>query len=298
MIDFTFVILHYLTYEDTKECIDSIKNNVKYDNYHIVVVDNASSNNSGIKLKKEYDNDKKVTLLKNSINLGFAKGNNVGYKYAKDVLQSSFICMINNDTIIKQSNFIDEILDFYNTERFDILGPDIISIVDHQHQNPIFEKVRKKKNVRNIIISNLILYLMSFFYLDLVMENLINMLKKLLKPSKEKVSKKKQDKFLISKVLKNIKLHGSCLIFSPDYVNSYNGLYDKTFMYLEEDILFYLSNINNLVTVFYPKVKIYHKEDSSTNYLLNNGVKKRRFVYKNSFKSGLVFMKLMKSVEK
>lgn len=298
MINFTFVILHYLTYEDTKECIDSIKNNIKYDNYHIVVVDNASSNNSGIELKKEYDSDKKVTILKNSTNLGFAKGNNVGYKYAKDVLKSSFICLINNDTIIKQSDFIDKILDFYNTERFDILGPDIISIVDHQHQNPIFEKVRKKKNVRNIIISNLILYLMSFFYLDLLVDNLINILRKLLKKSKEKTPKERQNPISINKILKNIKLHGSCLIFSPDYVNLYDGLYNKTFMYLEEDILFYLSNINNLVTVFYPKVKIYHKEDSSTNYLLNNGVRKRRFVYKNSFKSGLVFMKLMKSVEK
>lgn len=293
MINFTFVILHYLTYEDTKECIDSIKNNIKYDDYHIIVVDNASSNNSGIELKKEYSNDKKITILENLMNLGFAKGNNVGYKYAKDVLQSSFICIINNDTIIKQNDFINKILNFYNTERFDILGPDIISLIDYQHQNPIFDKIKDKNNIRNILILNLLLYIVSFINLDLLVQKFLIVFKKSLKGSKEK-----QDMFLVNKILKNIKLHGSCLVFSPDYVNSYNGLYDKTFMYLEEDILFYLSNVNNLVSVFYPKVKIYHKEDSSTNYLLNNGVKKRRFIYKNSFKSALVFLKLIKSIKK
>lgn len=46
---FSFVILHYLqkSVEDTIECIESILNNIDYNDYNIVVVDNGSKDRSG-----------------------------------------------------------------------------------------------------------------------------------------------------------------------------------------------------------------------------------------------------------
>ena len=67
-----FVILHYLTTVDTLECIKSIKKNIKYKNYEIVIVDNASNNGSYITLEKEFKDDGKIHLIKNDKNLGFA----------------------------------------------------------------------------------------------------------------------------------------------------------------------------------------------------------------------------------
>ena len=46
-----FVILHFLTIEDTLKCINSICENIRYKNYHIVVVDNGSPNGTGLELK-------------------------------------------------------------------------------------------------------------------------------------------------------------------------------------------------------------------------------------------------------
>ena len=73
MSKFAFVILHYLTIDDTIACIDSIINNIEYDKYTIVVVDNGSENNTGKLLKNKYSGSKKIRILLNVENLGFAK---------------------------------------------------------------------------------------------------------------------------------------------------------------------------------------------------------------------------------
>ena len=57
MIDIVFVVLHYLTIDDTIECVNSIKEKCKKGNFRIVIVDNASPNNSKNELKEVYEND-------------------------------------------------------------------------------------------------------------------------------------------------------------------------------------------------------------------------------------------------
>ena len=122
-----FVILHYIVIDDTIECIESIFNNIKYENYNIVVVDNKSPNSSGKILKDKYKKNDRVTVILNNENSGFAKGNNIGYKYAKAILKAQFIILINNDTIIKQNDFIDKIINTYEETKFYVLSPNIIS---------------------------------------------------------------------------------------------------------------------------------------------------------------------------
>jgi len=56
---FTFVVLHYITIEDTTECVDSILTNIKYDNYNIIIIDNGSPNDTGKLLADKYDSNSK-----------------------------------------------------------------------------------------------------------------------------------------------------------------------------------------------------------------------------------------------
>ena len=63
-----FVVLHYIAIEDTIECINSIINHIDTDNYEIVVVDNASPNNTGNDLLKKYKNHEKVSVILNNKN--------------------------------------------------------------------------------------------------------------------------------------------------------------------------------------------------------------------------------------
>ena len=52
---------------------------------------------------KKYTKD--LVLL--TENVGFAKGNNAGCEYAIKKYQPDFLCVINSDTVIEQSEFID-----------------------------------------------------------------------------------------------------------------------------------------------------------------------------------------------
>lgn len=281
-----FVILHYLTTIDTLECIKSIQKNIKYKNYEIVVVDNASNNGSFEELQNEYEVSEKIHLIKNNKNIGFAKGNNVGYVYAKDKLNAEFIFCINNDTIIKDEMFIDEIINYYKQCGFYVLGPNIISLKDEVRQNPLTTVISTKKEV----IKNIIKYSILLFFNVTKLEEVKKYILKRLK--KEKVSSV-ENNAKIDEIVENVPLHGSCIVFSKDYIEKLDyAFYPETFLYVEEDILFYLCKKNNLKTVYFPNTTIYHKEDSSTDFLMNTESKKRRFLYENILKSLRVFYKL------
>ena len=64
-----------------------------------------------------------VDILISQKNLGFARGNNLGCKHAIKLYNPEFLLVINNDTYIKQPEFLDEIEKEYSIEKFHILGP-------------------------------------------------------------------------------------------------------------------------------------------------------------------------------
>ncbi|GAB6179427.1 glycosyltransferase family 2 protein [Desulfotomaculum defluvii] len=295
-MNFTFVILHYLTHKDTIECVESILNNVLHEDYSILIVDNGSTNNSGQILHEKYDLNPKVYLIESKINLGFAKGNNLGYSYAKEKLKTDFVIMINNDTVITQNNFLSKIKSIYVEEKFDILGPDIISLIDNKHQNPYKVNVKKysEKGIKSMIRTRYRNILFSYLYLyDIYLFIYKKIIRKHFNKYIKKIKKQNDRNSLYSENQRNIKLHGSCLIFSPDYLRKYKGLYSKTFMYLEEDILFYIAQKERLKLRYTPQIKIYHKEDSSTNALLNSNRNKRIFIYKHEIKSAKELLKII-----
>ncbi|MBA2858829.1 hypothetical protein HNP93_001530 [Methanococcus maripaludis] len=54
-------------------------------------------------------NDKKLLLIKNEDNYGFAGGNNVGMKFAIECLNSDYVLLLNNDTVVDE-NFLTEMV--------------------------------------------------------------------------------------------------------------------------------------------------------------------------------------------
>lgn len=287
-----FVILHYLALEDTIECVESIINNINYQSYHIVIVDNNSYNNSYNELHKRYKKYSDIHLIKLEANLGFAKGNNAGYKYAKDNLNVDFIILINNDTIIKQQDFITKLISKYHESKFDILGPDIVSTKNGLHQNPVNNSLLSKEDLEKKIRTTkkkILLNRIGYY-------NIKSLTTKIIKSLGIKISRKNiPNIFNYAVEAENIQLHGSCLVFSPQYVNKYNGLYSETFMYGEEEILFYIASKEKLKIVYYPDVIIYHKEDISTDTFIKSNKSKRKFIYENSLKSLYILKNLQEN---
>ena len=278
-----FVILHYITIDDTTQCIESILENVEYNNYSIVIVDNGSKNNTGNELKEQYRDNKKVTIIINDENVGFAKGNNIGFRYAKNQLNADFIILLNNDTVITQHEFIINLIESYKKSNFYICGPNIVSRVDKSKQNPIKKEFYSIKDVKKRIIKLYLLKILSIFNIDEKGQKLYFKIKK------RKVIDKSVDKD------KDFKLHGCCLVFSKLYINKYEGLYDETFMYGEEDILKYISERDSLKMIYEKSINIFHKECSSTYAYLKEPLMKRRFYYSNSINSYKKLLQLMKN---
>lgn len=92
------VIVNYNGAGFQNECIVSILNS-DYQNYSIIIVDNASTDNS-IDLLKIFD-DERIIIIKMEENCGVAKGNNVGIQKSME-LGCSHTLLLNNDTVVKK----------------------------------------------------------------------------------------------------------------------------------------------------------------------------------------------------
>lgn len=91
------IILNWNGFEDTRECLESLRQLV-YSNYKVILVDNGSKDNEGVRLKEIFPD---LQLIQNSINRGFAGGNNDGIRLA---LQQGFdyIVNLNNDCLVEK----------------------------------------------------------------------------------------------------------------------------------------------------------------------------------------------------
>lgn len=286
-IIFVFVILHYKTVDDTIECINSIIENVSYLGYEIVVVDNGSPGDDFTFLQKRFSGNNIVHIMQTEENLGFAKGNNIGYQYAKKELNANFIILMNNDIILEQQNFIETIFDIYIERKFAILGPDVISLDDGEHQNPHI--IVNLQNPGRELYYYRFYWLMAYLGLYVPVKRTIFTFIKWFKGKEEHVEPN------WTELQEGVKLYGACLIFSPEYVNRFKGLYDKTFMYVEEDILYYIAKQENLKMVYSPDIQILHKEKSSTKSDNRSSRKMRIFFYSNMCISLKAFLALTKN---
>ena len=123
------ILVNYNGYNDTVECVDSIKKN-KYSNYVIVIVDNGASENDILNLK--YGMDEKVHIIASSDNLGFAGGNNLGCQYAIDVLGVEYVLLLNNDTCVDDMFLVEAMKNMIIKKAHCIITGRIICYYDKQ----------------------------------------------------------------------------------------------------------------------------------------------------------------------
>ncbi|HJX59028.1 hypothetical protein A2V61_04350 [Candidatus Woesebacteria bacterium RBG_19FT_COMBO_47_8] len=97
----TIVVLNWNRKDDMIECLKSLSRiaTVGYE-LSIIVVDNASSDGSIEALNKITNIP--FMVVKNSENLGFAEGNNVGIKEAL-ATGANYVLILNNDTLVDRS---------------------------------------------------------------------------------------------------------------------------------------------------------------------------------------------------
>ena len=280
----SFIILHYMVEEETISCTEHLL--AMEGEYRIVIVDNCSPNGSGGRLAERYADTPEVTVILHGQNDGFARGNNVGCRYARDHFDPDFYVVMNNDVEIAQKDFIERIRRIYEREHFAVLGPDIYSTSAQVHQSPKSMKRTTLKGARA----------QQAVYRKKVQSRILTPLKCRLKKNRfvrKAVSAGKAEKAGTDwrKVFYDVPLHGACFIFSRLFAVARDDFFfPDTWFYYESEILDYECGLLSLKTVYDPSLKVLHHQNVSTNATFRDDLKRVRFMNEQNYRSITAFL--------
>jgi GT2 family glycosyltransferase len=144
--DVFIILLNWNGWEDTIECLESLRK-VTYSRFKTVVVDNGSTDDSIEKIsewlnkqdslflemntdemlftstEQEVNSTVNFFLIKNSDNLGFAGGNNIGISFAEKK-SADLVLLLNNDTTV-EPDFLSKLIGIYDNGKHIALTPQI-----------------------------------------------------------------------------------------------------------------------------------------------------------------------------
>jgi GT2 family glycosyltransferase len=93
----SIIILNYNGNNYLQACLQSVLNN-RYPNFEVILVDNASTDNSLKDAKNQFSSDSRLKFVQTNKNLGFSGGNNVGFTHCK----GDYVVFLNNDTLVEE----------------------------------------------------------------------------------------------------------------------------------------------------------------------------------------------------
>lgn len=228
-MDVSIIIINYNTRKLTSNCINSIFQKTTNITFEIILVDNASTDDS----RDYFENDTRIRYIYSNDNLGFGCGNNLGYQYAK----GKYIFLLNSDTELI-NNAIFELVNFLDEHpEISIVGG---SLYNRQMQ----------------LCHSYGIQLPSFF-------QELNMLFRGCFTKKREI---KVEKSIVEKGYAIVGyITGADMMIRRDSINKV-GLFDPDFfMYYEETEMTYRHKVKQNVSAYFPKAKIYHFEGQSFN---------------------------------
>ena len=279
------IVLNWNNYRDTLECLESLRQ-IDYSNYCIIVVDNASTNDSiqqlllyatgdvtiksrffectsGVRPKdtvtcvreeitKENNSryiaptspsDRKIILLKNEKNYGFAEGNNMAIRFALKIFEPQYVLLLNNDVVVDKE-FLAELIKVAEKERkIGIAGPKIY-YYDFLGRSDVID----------------------FAGEDIIMWK-----------------GKEFDARAHDRVKVVDKINGACILVKKEVMEKIGLLDPEFFMYWEETDFCYRAKRNGYTAVYVPSSKIWHKGASSHSAIYDWSCKKIYFMNRNRF---------------
>ncbi len=281
------IILHYKNYQETIACVKSALAQ-KGDGYEIIVVDNGSGDGSYEILKREFKNTPHLTIKKLKKNLGFARGNNAGIRYARTQFYAKN-CFVCNSDVVFEDTLFEELL-AAPREGIGCLSP---AVYDTE-QNPQPLTINMKSPYRTILFTLLyIIYkslpkkvkrkllLQTAKLLYFLIKKGIKGLAKLRSYLKEQKVRQvqREDRGESSGNLSTenpFRMQGCAFMLTEEYFKNYKGLYPKTFLYGEElNLSLYLKKAGLLAATVKTSPVIHKGKQSSMTLLAEEGDRKK-----------------------
>jgi GT2 family glycosyltransferase len=95
-MDVSIIIVNWNTRDILRDCLESVYARTKDIAFEVIVIDNASSDDSVGMIKREFA---QVRLIENTENKGFAAANNQGMRIA----QGRYVLLLNSDTVVLEA---------------------------------------------------------------------------------------------------------------------------------------------------------------------------------------------------
>ncbi len=123
------VVLNWNGWENTLECIQSLKN-VHFDNFQVIVVDNGSNAEDLVHLR-QCAGFGFITLLEQAENRGFSGGNNIGIRYALNDPRTEYVLILNNDTVV-EPGFLTAMVEAARSKGADMVSATVFKYAERQ----------------------------------------------------------------------------------------------------------------------------------------------------------------------
>jgi hypothetical protein len=120
MVDVSVIIVNRNTGKKLYDCLKSVFEQSNNCTIEVIVVDNASSDNSQLMVKSEFP---LVHLIENKQNIGFARANNIGIKNST----GRYLALINSDVVVFKDCIEKLILRMDENADVGIAGPKILN---------------------------------------------------------------------------------------------------------------------------------------------------------------------------
>lgn len=287
------IILHYKNYEETIACAEcAIKQKGK--GYETVIVDNGSNDGSYEILKEHFRKTPHVTVKKLPKNLGFARGNNAGIRYARVHLGAECCFVCNSDVVFGETLF-EELLEA-EKEGIGVLSPSVYNAPD----TPQPLSVDTVKPLGTIIFTWLYTLYKSlpanvrFHILLTLFQHGFKLSRKLFQFLYKRYQSRHHSSVLHSCLkldpggrlnLRNslsagsrtpYRIQGCAFLLTREYFRHYDKLYPKTFLYGEElNLVLYLKKAG-LKAAVAATSPVYHKGKQSSARIFSDGTDKKR----------------------
>lgn len=251
MINLTFVVTNYNNTDFTNSMINSIID--AGFKFNMVVVDNSS----GIVEQNKLDlldvgEGNSLKVIKNSENVGYFEGLNIGIRYAKKNFTDSKYMVIGNNDLILSKDFAKQMADSYEIlEKYPVVSPNI-RMLDGSPQNPHVVKCISKK--REFIYD---VYHSSYFLAGLIV--------RLAKLTHRFTDRKDEQQHAVAQEIHQG--YGACYILTPKFFEHFEELWAPTFLMYEEFFLAKQLEEKGYKTYYEPRIMVTHHCHASTGTL-------------------------------
>lgn len=180
------------------------------------------------------NSNKRIFLIKNEKNYGFAGGNNIGIRFALKKLMPDFILLLNNDTVV-QKDFLDEMIKAAQADdKIGIVGP-LIYYYNQQGKSSEISYAGDKTGK------------LSFLLPPFLLPQIYNKARKYNAP------------------MEVIHVQGSCFLVRSEVFKKVGLLDTHFFLYGEETDFCFRTKKAEYNLIFTPSAKIWHKCGASSN---------------------------------